>query len=975
MEISNERNSGRPNLAAIKDVLALSVRGAPFGELADSLLQACRRLIGEDSRTSLYVVDPAQQFLRLAASAGLAPAFMAAVQRLAIGEGEASCGRAASLREVVLVEDVLAEPRLAPYRDLARAHDIRSCWSFPLNAPDGRIVGTLAFYHAATSLPGKEVEEEIRYFADLAAIVIDRHLRGDEEQRRDEAARQELLAVAAESERRKRLYETILAATPDLVYVFDLNHRFTYANRVLLQMWGRTWDEAIGKNCLELGYEPWHAEMHDREIEQVKATKRPIRGEVPFNGTFGRRIYDYIFVPVFGPDGEVEAVAGTTRDVTERKQFEEELRMSEQRALEAARRAEQEKRHLDALLEAVPVGIGYADNNGRLFRINAENRRLWGGMPEAEGVSDYQRWTARWVDGLDRHGKLLQPEEWGLARALKGEDVRGDLIEIERFDKARTRRTVLLRATPVRDTDGSILGAVVAQMDMTDQLRVEAALRESERKFRTITNAMPQMVWTASPDGMVDYHNERFYDFTGETAAAPDANIWARRLHPEDHDAAQTLWQHCVATGEWYETTYRLRHHSGEYRWILARGVPILDDAGTILKWMGTDTDIHESKQAEEALQASHRRKDEFLAMLAHELRNPLAPISAAADILRAAPSDPVRVRQYSDMIARQVDHMTALVNDLLDVSRVTRGLVDLERDEVDLKNVVASAVEQVRPLIEARGHALTLRIGAAHAGVHGDRTRLIQVISNLLSNAAKYTPQGGQISLSMDVDGGRVDIAVEDNGTGIADDLLPHVFELFVQGKRTPDRAQGGLGLGLALVKSIVEMHGGKAEARSRGIDQGSTFLVSLPVVPLNLSIPLDSGRMRVHRTDHPLRVLLVDDNQDAALAMAGLLESAGHAITVANDPQQALALAAAREFNCFVLDIGLPGMTGYELAQQLRANARFADAVFIAVTGYGQSHDKAQSMAAGFAHHLIKPVGLRQLTEAMGRPALDAV
>jgi len=789
-----------PNLARLKDVLALAVRGEPFDTLLHSLMMAARNLVGDDILASVYLVGADKHSLELASSVGLGPDVAGALARIPIGEHEACCGRAAWLSEAVVVGNVFEEPRMAAWLSLARAEGIRACWSYPLHSAGRDVVGTLAFYHRRAQVPDAALDASIGYVADLAALLIERHQRERELQR-----------MAAESERRRRLYEAVLGNTPDLVYVFGLDHRFIYANDVLLRMWGRSWDDAIGKNCLELGYPQWHAEMHGREIEQVKATRAPIRGEVPFHGAFGLRIYDYIFTPVLGPDGEVEAVAGTTRDVTERKRFEEQLRASEER-------------------------------------------------------------------------------------------------------------------------------------------------------FRTITNAMPQMVWTARPDGAIDYHNEQFYRFAGLAAGSIEGDTWAEAvLHPADRELGRAAWARSVNEGIPYETTYRIRHHSGEYRWILARALPLRDENGQVVQWLGTDTDIHQQKLAEDALQAANQRKDEFLAMLAHELRNPLAPISAAAQVLRLAPNDPSRVRSYADVISRQVGHMTTLVDDLLDVSRVTRGVVQFERVPVDLREVAASAAEQVQPLVAARRHALELALDPAPAAVLGDRARLVQVLANLLANAAKYTAPGGRIVLALAADSraGTVTIRVLDNGSGIDAGLLPHVFELFTQGERTPDRAQGGLGLGLALVRTIVLAHGGQVDAESAGPGQGSTFTVTLPLAPpppaaqapLAASAPAAAAR-------RPLRILLVDDNLDAASTLASLLEAAGHRVTAVHDPGAALATAAATRPQALILDIGLPGMDGHALARRLRADPALAGALFLALTGYGQPQDRLLSQEAGFDHHLVKPV-----------------
>ena len=803
----------------LKHVLSLAVRGAPYHVTLESLLGEARRLTGGQAWTANYLLDESAGQLRLAAASGLPSDFAAALAVLAVGPEEAACGRAAYTGQAVVVEDVLADPLLQAYRPVAQAHGVRACWSYPLHSPGGRVLGTLAFYLPAPGVPGAALGGEIAYFADLIALLTERHLREQENAARHEQSQRELAAMAAASERERRLYETVLSNTPDLVYVFDLEHRFTYANAVLLQIWGKTREEALGKNCLELGYPAWHAEMHSREIEQIKATRAPIRGEVPFTSIFGRRIYDYILVPILNPAGEVEAVAGTTRDVTERKRFEEEL-------------------------------------------------------------------------------------------------------------------------------------------------------RDSEQRFRTITNAMPQMVWTARPDGTIDYHNEQFYEFVGRETGSAEGTTWAEdMLHLDDREAGHAAWTHSVASGEPYEMTYRVRHRSGEYRWILARALPLRNETGGIVKWLGTDTDIHEKKLAEEALQEANHRKDEFLAMLAHELRNPLAPISAAAQVLRLAPGQPDKVRQYSEVISRQVNHMTTLVNDLLDVSRVTRGMVELEMAEVDVKAVVTQAAEQVHPLIEAGRHSLVVQLGAARACVLGDRARLIQVTANLLANAAKYTPAGGRIMLAVEPVDGKVKIEVTDNGSGIDADLLPHVFDLFVQGKRTPDRAQGGLGLGLALVKNIVGMHGGQVAARSAGAGCGSTFTVELPLAPKADATPSLPAAPAPATVRAQRRIMLVDDNVDAAQTLAALLETAGHAVHTVNDPRAALAAAVTQVPDVFILDIGMPGIDGHALARQLRAQPALSGAVYIALTGYGQASDRASSRDAGFDHHLVKPVDAGQLLAALDR------
>jgi len=427
----------------------------------------------------------------------------------------------------------------------------------------------------------------------------------------------------------------------------------------------------------------------------------------------------------------------------------------------------------------------------------------------------------------------------------------------------------------------------------SERLRNEAALAASEAKFRTIANAMPQMVWSTLPDGFHDYYNERWYDFTGALPGDTDGERWAAMFHAEDRENAWARWSHSLATGAIYEVQYRLRHRSGAYRWVLGRALPVRDDSGRIIRWMGTCTDIHDQKLAENELRLANQRKDEFLAMLAHELRNPLAPISTAAQVMRLRYNDPEYVKRASEIIGRQVRHMTELVDDLLDVSRVTRGLAEMERTPVDLHAVVANAIEQARPLIEARHHELVLRAGAP-AWVGGDRTRLTQAVSNLLNNAAKYTQQHGRIEIEVGERDGDAVVTVRDNGNGIAPALLPHVFDLFTQGERTPDRAQGGLGLGLTLVKSICAHHGGSVAAASAGPGQGSSFTIALPAIaaaPERAPLPETVAAPAPAR-----RIVIVDDNRDGGASLGAALESRGHTVTLFDDARSLLAAAPAR-------------------------------------------------------------------------------
>jgi len=445
---------------------------------------------------------------------------------------------------------------------------------------------------------------------------------------------------------------------------------------------------------------------------------------------------------------------------------------------------------------------------------------------------------------------------------------------------------------------------------------------------------------------------------------------WTPLIHPDDLAELRASWAHSLATSTLFEIEHRILHCSGEFRWVLNRALPVRDESGQVTRWMGTVTDVHDQRLAAEALRVANERKDEFLAMLAHELRNPLAPISSAAQILKLRGIDPRRSAQASDVIARQVKHMVELVDDLLDVSRVTRGLVELEREPVEVEAIVASAIEQARPLIDKRGHTLSLRLGAA-VTVLGDRKRLVQVLVNLLNNAAKYTQEGGTILVCAETLPGAVKLSIVDDGIGIDAALLPDVFELFTQAKRTPDRAQGGLGLGLTLVRSMVNLHGGHVEVFSEGLGQGSRFSVILPVQACSAdrfdAVPAASAPFTLPSRQHALRILIVDDNRDAADSLAVLLSTIGHAVTVEESPGSALRLAESRAFDVCLLDIGLPDMDGYALVRRLKALTPTAAALMIALSGYGQPQDIAASHAAGFAAHLVKPVDIANLLSVL--------
>ena len=380
-------------------------------------------------------------------------------------------------------------------------------------------------------------------------------------------------------------------------------------------------------------------------------------------------------------------------------------------------------------------------------------------------------------------------------------------------------------------------------------------------------------------------------------------------------------------------------------------------------------TEIVERRQAETRLQEASRRKDEFLAMLSHELRNPLAPIRNAVEVIRRiAPPDP-KLAWATDVTDRQVNHLTRLVEELLDVARISQGKIALQLAPLDLLALVVHSVESARPYIDARGHRLQLTLPSAPVWMRGDFARLVQVVGNLLNNAAKYTPEGGNIHLSLGVQDGIALLRVRDNGIGIEPELLPNVFDLFEQGKRALDRSQGGLGVGLTLVRRLVELHNGGVEARSAGPGRGAEFVVALPCVS-----EVQASGPDARAPDKPLkgvgcRVLVVDDNIDAADTVAMFLRIDGHVVLTARDGQEALDCTTAFAPDVVVLDIGLPMLDGYAVARRLREMPATREALLIALTGYGQQGDQRRAREAGFDRHLVKPADPGALCEAISQ------
>jgi PAS domain S-box-containing protein len=520
---------------------------------------------------------------------------------------------------------------------------------------------------------------------------------------------------------------------------------------------------------------------------------------------------------------------------------------------------------------------------------------------------------------------------------------------------------------PLRDGNNQVNGILVHGIDVTERKRAEDELRRERDRSQAVFDTMTEGFTMLDRDWIVLYLNAEGLRLSNRTEQQTIGHkhweIWPELLGTDMERMLRRVMR--SRSPEVMEFAYL--YPNGSSAWIEVRASPAMDGGLAVFF-----RDVTNRRQAEEKLRDADRRKDEFLAMLAHELRNPLAPIGAAAELLQMVKLDEARVRQTSQIIGRQVEHMTGLVNDLLDVSRVTSGKVELESVALDISHILTDAVEQVRPLVGARKHRLMLDLPADVFLVKGDKKRLVQVVANLLANAAKYTPEGGTILLKTAMRDDRIHIEVSDNGIGMDTELVARAFDLFAQAERTSDRSSGGLGLGLALVKSLVELHSGTVTCASEGRGKGSTFTVCLPRL-LERPDQVDHSRdgEALKPTHQPLRVMVVDDNVDAAAMLGMLLEAAGHEVLVEHSAYRALERAKAARPQVCLIDIGLPELDGNQVAQRLRSWPETADTVLIAVTGYGQESDRESALAAGFNHHLVKPVDTRQLAAILNKIA----
>jgi len=757
---------------------------------------------------------------------------------------------------------------------------------------------------------------------------------------RDISQRMEDELALRESEERLALF----AATTFEGIVISERGRILDCNEQFSQMMGYTVRELVGRMIEELIV----PEDRERVTENIRVGRESIVEHAMLHKDGSR-----IIVEAHGKTHPIGSSTGrrltSVRDITERKLTEQALRERTER--------------YELVLAGAQSAIWDWDVVARRVHFSSQWKAMRGYANDEIGDSE-EEWSSR-----------IHPDDAARVFAAVQAHFDGKTpIFAEEYRircKDGSLKWISDRGVAQRDADGRVIRMAGSENDISERKRIEQALRDRQADLNRAQAVGQIGSWRLNiRSGELHWSDENYRIFGIPVGTPLSYQSFLAVVHPDDREYVDRIWTSAL-NGMPYDIEHRLSVDGG-VKWVRERAELEFDEQGNLLGGFGTTQDISGLKQAEQALIEADQRKDDFLAMLAHELRNPLTPIRNAAHVLGRLPTQEPRVQWAQQTIERQVDHLSRLVDDLLDVSRIVRGKVALKLETVKLGDVVNQAVDMARPLIDARGHKLALRLPEQAVHLQGDPVRLAQVLLNLLDNAAKFTDEGGRIEVEARILGPVVEIQVRDNGMGIPADLLPQIFDLFQQGKRGLDRSQGGLGIGLTLVKRLVEMHGGLLEARSAGAGQGSTFTICLPLLS---EVPATAGHgaTDISPPTSPCRVLVVDDDPAVADSMSVLLQIEGHEVEVAANGETALQLARSFKPQVVLLDIGLQGMDGYEVARQLLAQVDAGSKpCLVAVTGYGHEEARSRSEQAGFDRHLVKPVNpevLHDLLEEIGR------
>ncbi len=759
--------------------------------------------------------------------------------------------------------------------------------------------------------------------------------------RRSLLVRQQAAAVLYEQQER---FHLTLESVGDGVIATDIEGKVTFINAVAHSLTGWTPDEARG-SPLETVFNIVNEETRHMVVNPALRALKEGRiiglanHTILISKTGNEYPIDDSAAPIRNKLGKVSGAVLVFRDITGRKQADDRLRSSEA--------------EFRAIFELSPVGKAQISAaSGRFQRVNTK-------FCELTGYSAKE--LAQMTPAAITLSEDRDAEAEKVASMLRGE------IEVYEAEKRYVRKDgkvvwVHVNATLLRDANGRPDRTMAVIQDVSTRKQAEEALRESDQRYRAATAAVSALSWTNNPDGLMKGEQRGWEEFTGQSYEDYQGYGWAKAIHPEDAEPTIEAWNRAVAEKRTFEFEHRVRRRDGEWRACSIRAVPILSVDDTIREWVGVHTDITDQKRNEEKLRQfaaelseAHHRKDEFLATLAHELRNPLAPIRSGLQLMKLA--GPEVAENARLMMERQVKQMVRLLDDLMDLSRISQGKIELRKERVQLEEVLNSALETSRPLIEQMGHELTIALPEQPLIVEADTTRLAQVFLNLLNNAAKYSDPTSRIQLNVERQGREAVVSVKDTGIGISSDEMPRIFDMFAQIDRSLGMSHGGLGIGLTLVRRLIEMHGGTVEARSEGPGRGSEFIVRIPIV-LQEASSEESGEERELLSKLSLRILVVDDNRDGADSMAEMLKIMGAHTRTAYDGQEAVDVAHDFRPDVILLDIGLPKLNGYEVSRSIREQRWGKKIVLIAVTGWGQADDRRRSDEAGFDHHMVKPV-----------------